>query len=77
MSNADLQKKIVDLQIRKLRKIEALALVDQFIGRATDEAAYALSPSMFGRMRAAGDAIDSAFENLDQQQVVKVQDRRL
>jgi hypothetical protein len=32
---------------------------------------------MFGRMRAAGDAIDSAFENLDQQQVVKVQDRRL
>jgi hypothetical protein len=77
MNKEDLQERIADLQTSKLQKIEALALVDQFIGRATDEAAYGLSPSMFGRMRAAGNAIDPAFENIDQEQAVKVQDRRL
>jgi hypothetical protein len=52
-------------------------LCDEFIGRWTDEAAYGLSPSLFGRMRAIAEVVDSAFEELDQRQAVKVQDRRL
>jgi len=77
MSAKGLQEGIIDLQGHKLRKIEALPLIDRFIESATDEAAYGLSYALFGRMRAAGNAIDSAFENIDRDQAVKAQDRRL
>lgn len=77
MDTHNLQTDITILRERKLRRIEALVLCDRFIGRCTDEAAYGDSFSLFGRMRAIADLIEPAFEVLDRQQTVKVQDRRL
>ncbi len=73
----DLLTKLHELETEKKLRIVALQKCDEFISSATGHAAYGDSYGFFGRMRAAGEALPSIFEEVDGETDIKGPDRRV
>lgn len=72
-----LPREIDDLEDRKRRQIQAVALCNLFVQSATHEAAYGEGYGFFCRMRAAGESIPPEFEELKHRAAIKSEDRRV
>jgi len=74
---AALPQRLRDIANGQIIRIHSFCTVESFLNSATSEAAFGEGFALFGRMRAAGQAIPSDFETLDRTGSLKGVDRRL
>lgn len=72
-----LPQRLRDIANNQRTRIESFGAVELFLNSATNEAAFGDGFALFGKMRAAGEAIPTDFETLDSKENLKGVDRRV
>ncbi len=72
-----LPQRLRDIANNQRTRIESFGAVELFLNSATNEAAFGEGFALFGKMRAAGEAIPPDFETLDSTGSLKGVDRRV